>query len=96
MSFTDKLANGIVIALIQQFNPCTLASTITCSLYYRYMLTCIPIGASVLTILMTLSMWKINIGGNRREIIPDGEINSSTTPINSSGNEYNESSPLLT
>ena len=24
MSFTDKLANGIVIALLQQFSPCQL------------------------------------------------------------------------
>ncbi|CAF5122731.1 unnamed protein product [Rotaria sp. Silwood1] len=31
MSFTDKLANGIVIAVIQQCNPCILASTTRCA-----------------------------------------------------------------
>ncbi|CAM4879980.1 unnamed protein product [Rotaria socialis] len=68
MSFADKLANGIVIATVQQWNPCTLASSTTCALYYRYILTFIPIGVAILTILMILSMWKTNIGGNRHEL----------------------------
>jgi len=76
MSFTDKLANGIVIALIQQFNPCSLLTTVTCSLYYRYILTFIPIGVSVLTILMTISLWKTNVGGNRHELIVDESVNA--------------------
>jgi Na+/melibiose symporter-like transporter len=71
MSFTDKLANGIVIALIQQFNPCTFASSTICASYYRYILTFIPIGVAILTILMTLSMWKTEIGSNRHEAIPE-------------------------
>jgi Na+/melibiose symporter-like transporter len=73
MSFTDKLANGIVIALIQQFNPCTFASSIQCASYYRYILTFIPIGVAILTIIMTLCIWKTNIGSNRHEIIPEEE-----------------------
>lgn len=95
MSFADKLANGIVIAIIQQFNPCTSASTVTCSLYYRYILTFIPIGVSVLTVLMILSMWKTNVGGNRHEAIPNGENNSNPTDIITDENEHNERSSLL-
>jgi len=96
MSFADKLANGIAIAVIQQFNPCTSASTATCSLYYRYILTFIPIGVSALTILMILSMWNTTIGGNRHEIIPEGENGPPSTAINSDANGYDETSSLLT
>ncbi len=97
MSFCDKLANGIVIAIIQQFNPCTATSTPTCAFYYRYILTFIPVGVSVLTVLMILSIWKTNIGGNRHElIIPEDEINPQITAVNSNENEYNEQSSLLT
>jgi Na+/melibiose symporter-like transporter len=95
MSFADKLANGIVIAVIQQFNPCTLASTTICASYYRYILTFIPIGVAILTILMTLSMWKTNIGGNRHEIIQEGQSNIQTANVISDENEYNERTPLV-
>ena len=88
MSFTDKLANGIVIALIQQFNPCTLASTTQCASYYRYILTFIPIGVAFLTILLTLSIWKTDIGSNSHEVVQDN------TGLNE--DEYNERSPLVT
>ncbi len=97
MSFSDKLANGIVIAVIQQFNPCTLASTTSCSLYYRYILTFIPIGVSIVTILMTLSMWKTNVGGNRHELlVPEGETDTSTVNAVSEESDYTERSSLLT
>lgn len=70
MSFTDKLANGIVIALIQQFNPCTIgASTITCASYYREVMTFIPIIVSLLTIGVTATMWKNRFGTSRHESI---------------------------
>ncbi|CAF1052645.1 unnamed protein product [Adineta steineri] len=92
MSFTDKLANGIVIAIIQQFNPCTLASTTICASYYRYILTFIPIGVAILTILMTLTLWKTNIGGNRHELEDDEQNNIDTT----NENEHDERTPLIT
>lgn len=102
MSFTDKLANGIVIAVIQQYNPCTLSSTNKCSLYYRYILTFIPIGVSILTFIMILAMWKTNVGGNRHEIIiPDGEnrTNSINNHHHNNNNidedEYDERSSLI-
>ncbi|CAF0745666.1 unnamed protein product [Rotaria sp. Silwood1] len=95
MSFTDKLANGIVIAVIQQCNPCILASTTRCALYYRYILTFIPVGVATLTILMILSIWKTNVGGNRHEIIQEGQNEIHTTNAVSNENENNEQSPLI-
>ena len=96
MSFTDKLANGIVIALIQQFNPCTNTSSTICSSYYRYILTFIPIGVSIITILMIVSIWNRTIGGNRQEdILENEETHSSNVLVNADGNEYNERSSLL-
>lgn len=92
MSFSDKLANGIVIAVIQQFNPCISGSTtIRCASYYRYILTFIPICVTSLTILMTLSMWKTNVGANRHEAIPD-QINDTT--VNNDA-ENDERQPLI-
>jgi Na+/melibiose symporter-like transporter len=69
MSFADKLANGITIAIIQQFNPCTADETTKCELYYREILTLIPAAVAVMTVFMIISIWKAKIGGNRHETI---------------------------
>jgi len=69
MSFADKLANGIIIATIQQLNPCTADTIEECSLYYRQILSFIPAVVSVLTVLIILSIWRTTIGGNRHEMI---------------------------
>ena len=95
MSFADKLANGIAIAIIQQFNPCTLVTTAKCAPYYRQVLTFIPVGVAILTIIMILSMWKTHIGANRREIISDGQNNSQISRDNFDENEYNERRSLI-
>lgn len=69
MSFADKLANGIIIAILQQFNPCSSTdSSTSCREYYRNILTWAPIAASAMTIIMTLTIWHKNIGGNRHEM----------------------------
>ena len=70
MSFADKLANGIIIALIQQFNPCDKDATQTCEHFYRNILTFIPIAVAAATVVMVISIWKVEIGGNRHEMIP--------------------------
>jgi len=69
MSFADKLANGLIIAAIQQFNPCTADSTNKCELYYRQILTFIPAAVAIATVFMIISIWRTNIGGNRHELI---------------------------
>ena len=92
MSFSDKLANGIVIALIQQFNPCISgASTARCAAYYRNIMTFIPICVTSLTIVMTLSLWKTNVGGNRHEQVSE-PVNDPT--VNTSS-ENDERQPLI-
>ena len=98
MSFADKLANGIVIAVIQQYNPCKPSSTsaASCASFYRYILTFIPVGSSALTILLILTIWRTKIGGNRHEVIPEENVNDQTPAINSEENEYDEQSSLLT
>ena len=96
MSFTDKLANGIVIAVIQQFNPCTNTSSTICSSYYRYILTFIPIGVSVMTILMIVSIWNRTIGGNRQALLLGNEdTHSANVVVDADSSEYNERSSLL-
>ncbi|CAF2407901.1 unnamed protein product [Rotaria sp. Silwood2] len=93
MSLTDKLTNGIIIVIIQQFNPCKLSSTRTCALYYRYIITFIPTGVSILAILMILSIWKTKIGTNRYEIIEEKQNDTEIKVAQK--NEYNERSPLV-
>lgn len=80
MSFADKMANGITIAVLQQFNPCSSTdSSTSCREYYRDILTFIPAGVSALTIIMTLTIWKKTIGGNRHEMLPICSDNESET-----------------
>ena len=95
MSFADKLANGVTIAVIQQVNPCNADETNGCKLFYRQVLSFIPAGVAILTILITLSLWKSNIGGNQLEM--SNQKHSNSLPSNSHVNEaeYNEQSPLL-
>lgn len=69
MSFADKIANGVVIAALQQFNPCNNDATDVCRLYYREILTFAPAAVAVLTVIMTITIWRTNIGGNRHEMV---------------------------
>lgn len=95
MSFFDKLANGIVIAIIQQFNPCGGDTTQRCSLYYRQVLSFIPGGVGVLTVLLTFSIWKTNIGGNRHEAVDDNTINSLSDNNCKNDCQYDETTSLI-
>ena len=96
MSFCDKLANGIVIALIQQFNPCTLGeSTATCSSYYREILTFIPIAVAILTILVTISMWRTTIGANRHEMLSDEQSEPRVSKGEVDDYQYDERRSLI-
>ncbi|CAF1271122.1 unnamed protein product [Rotaria magnacalcarata] len=95
MSFADKLANGILIATIQQFNPCKADATQKCALYYRQILSIIPGIVAILTVVMIISIWKANIGGNRHEMIE--ETKTTSMPCNNHVNdvEYDETAPLV-
>ncbi|CAF1336325.1 unnamed protein product [Rotaria sp. Silwood1] len=95
MSFADKLANGIIIAIIQQFNPCKADATDRCELYYKQILSFIPGGVAILTIVMTLSLWGTNIGGNRHEMIEETHTNSFPRNNHINNNEDDERTPLV-
>ena len=100
MSFADKLANGVAICVIQQLNPCVVTidpiQTEACGLYYRQILTFIPMGVAILTIIILISIWKVNIGGNRHEIIvPERTpLVACRSPV-SDDDDYNERIPLI-
>ncbi|CAF3883545.1 unnamed protein product [Rotaria sp. Silwood1] len=95
MSFIDKLVSGIIITIVQQFNPCKLSSTHKCALYYRYIVTFIPAGIAILAIFMILSIWKTNIGSNRYEIIQEAQNDIEMKIKVANKNEHNERSPLV-
>ena len=95
MSFADKLANGILIALVQQFNPCTADTTVRCALYYRQVLTFIPAIVAVCTVIMTISIWRSNIGGNRHEMIVPERTCMETYRNHINDTEDEENEPLV-
>lgn len=71
MSFLDKLANGLVIAFIQQYNPCSACSS-CCPLFYRQILSFVPGFISVCTLLIL-----INITSTHNSIRPIDSIRKS-------------------
>ncbi|CAF4845898.1 unnamed protein product [Rotaria sp. Silwood1] len=91
MAFIDKVATGIIIAIVQQTNPCKLTSTNTCGSYYRYIITLIPGDFSIFATLIVLSMWKANIGGNRYEVIQERQSEMDMEVKR----DCNEQSPLV-
>ncbi|CAF4849194.1 unnamed protein product [Rotaria sp. Silwood1] len=91
MAFIDKVATGIIIAIVQQTNPCKLTSTNTCGSYYRYIITLIPGDFSIFAMLIVLSMWKANIGGNRYEVIQERQSEMDMEVKR----DCNEQSPLV-
>jgi Na+/melibiose symporter-like transporter len=95
MSFADKLANGIIIALIQQFNRCEDKVTTQCQSYYKQILLYIPAVVSVLTVLMIVSIWRTDIGGNRHEMITPERTPLVQYKAQSVNNECNEQTSLL-
>lgn len=55
MSFTDKLANGLVIMLIQYLNPCQTHCQL-CTQYYQAILSYVCGGAAVISFLVLLTL----------------------------------------
>ncbi|CAF2430069.1 unnamed protein product [Rotaria sp. Silwood2] len=51
MSFLDKLANGLAITVIQQYNPCSTCST-CCPLFYRKVLSFVSGVTAICTLLI--------------------------------------------
>jgi hypothetical protein len=114
MSFADKLANGIIIALIQQFNPCPDNSRTAhpcnvnsctvkpptvispeCKLYYRQILTFVPVAVSIATVLMTISIWRTRFGANRHVTVGPERTPLLPRQTPSHNNENNERTSLI-
>lgn len=65
MSFTDKLSNGLAIQLIQIFHPCNkLGETCCagCKIYYKEVMVFVTGGATIISLLVLISMLKTKIG----------------------------------
>nr|XP_022328969.1 major facilitator superfamily domain-containing protein 12-like [Crassostrea virginica] len=66
MSFTEKLANGLAVVLIQRYNPCENGAaahmTHHCTVYYRDVLVTVPGGVTFISLLVLLSTMS-SIGG---------------------------------
>ncbi|XP_053405307.1 major facilitator superfamily domain-containing protein 12-like isoform X2 [Mercenaria mercenaria] len=86
MSFTDKLSNGVAIALIQQLHPCGAGCCPLCAPYYRHILTSVPGGMSVIAGIALATLIPQTLGtrrkkaalltavtqnGRKREVIPE-------------------------
>jgi Na+/melibiose symporter-like transporter len=95
MSFADKLANGLIIASIQQFNPCTTDTPTKCGFYYRQILTFIPAAVSIATVFMIISIWRTNIGGNRHEMIRPDRTVLVQRKANILNDQYDERTSLI-
>lgn len=82
MSFTDKLSNGIVIAILQQINPCDV-NIIQCSCkeYYRYIMAFLPSGCAIIALIFVLELMirKRRNGGQSSLIL--NEEDDETRPI---------------
>ncbi|CAF1354299.1 unnamed protein product, partial [Didymodactylos carnosus] len=66
MSFADKIANGLTIATIQQYNPCTTCTS-CCPLYYRQIMTFVPGGIALLCMVVLVSIWTSKIGNRQTD-----------------------------
>ncbi|MCJ8740398.1 hypothetical protein PDJAM_G00058540 [Pangasius djambal] len=85
MSFTDKVANGVGVIIIQGLHPChTQACCPACVWYYHYVMVIVTGGVAVVAALSlcTILIWPIRIR-HRLSVMPglmsDGEDSESST-----------------
>lgn len=58
MSFLDKISNGVVVALLQQFSPCQMHSShCTCSPYYHKIMGFFPASFAAISILALFGLY---------------------------------------
>ncbi|XP_033750318.1 major facilitator superfamily domain-containing protein 12-like isoform X3 [Pecten maximus] len=68
MSFTDKLSNGIAVVLIQQNHPCTNCCPM-CNQYFKTVLTFVPGGVVLLTIVVLITLLPTKIGTKKKGML---------------------------
>ncbi|XP_076018435.1 major facilitator superfamily domain-containing protein 12-like [Genypterus blacodes] len=80
MSFTDKMANGVAVMIIQALNPCrTVGCCPDCVWYYHYVMVVVTGGVAVVaaTALCTILIWPIRI--RRYQADPDFSPNGANS-----------------
>ncbi|XP_057190843.1 major facilitator superfamily domain-containing protein 12a isoform X1 [Triplophysa rosa] len=80
MSFTDKVANGLGVMIIQALHPChTIVCCPACVWYYHYVMVIVTGGVAVLAALSlsTILIWPIKIIRLTKRGHMNGSVNSS-------------------
>ncbi|KAK5610848.1 Major facilitator superfamily domain-containing protein 12 [Crenichthys baileyi] len=80
MSFTDKLANGVAVMMIQALHPChTVVCCPACVWFYHYVMVIVTGGVAIIAALALCSIliWPIKIRPRGLQVISDG-----TTTVN--------------
>ncbi|KAK7116671.1 major facilitator superfamily domain-containing protein 12-like isoform X2 [Littorina saxatilis] len=98
MSFTDKLANGVAVEIVQIFHPCVNCCP-ACKPYYRKVQTFVPGGAAALALvgLCTLACSAISTRVKVPQLMYDPTsvnhtVSNGHTPNSSAANEANGTS----
>jgi len=83
-SFVDKLANGIVIFVIQHVYPCrSMKCCAECVDYYRHILVYEPVVCSLLTAVVLLTLMKENIGDINSDKVSTVDTSEYPVPLES-------------
>ncbi|XP_007578421.1 major facilitator superfamily domain-containing protein 12 [Poecilia formosa] len=75
MSFTDKLANGVAVMMIQAMHPChTVVCCPACVWFYHYIMVIVTGGVAVVAALALCSIliWPIRIRARGLQVVSDG------------------------
>ncbi|XP_043990511.1 major facilitator superfamily domain-containing protein 12-like, partial [Gambusia affinis] len=75
MSFTDKLANGVAVMIIQAMHPChTVVCCPACVWFYHYIMVIVTGGVAVVAALALCSIliWPIRIRARGLQVVSDG------------------------
>lgn len=94
MSFTDKLANGVVVEIIQIFHPCVDCCP-ACEPYYRKVQSLAP-GVAVALALIGLFMLRMSLFGRRPTVVVSPKMLKDPTSSNrGSPNENGHANGVL-
>ncbi|XP_038020031.1 major facilitator superfamily domain-containing protein 12 isoform X3 [Motacilla alba alba] len=91
MSFTDKMANGLAVMVIQNLHPCpTELCCPACVDFYRWVMVLVTggIAAAAVTMLCSIMVWPIRI---RRRAVGLQGLSSARTPESGTGSTEGES-----
>ncbi|CAB1456737.1 unnamed protein product [Pleuronectes platessa] len=85
MSFTDKLANGVAVMIIQALHPChTVVCCPACVWFYHYIMVIVTGGVAVIAAmaLCSILIWPISIRPRGLPVISDDVIPDNSDSVN--------------